>query len=143
MATITKTISIDAPPEKVFAYIDEPSNNIDWIVGMTDMRDLVGAGVGRHFQWTFKMAGLPLKAESTTVEHVASKRLVTKSKGGIVSTWSADLESEGEGTKLTMEIDYTIPVPVLGKLAENLVLKRNESELELSLQNIKDAVEAG
>ncbi len=37
--------------------------------------------------------------------------------------------------------DYTIPVPVLGKLAEQLVLKRNQREADLSMQNIKERLE--
>lgn len=40
-----------------------------------------------------------------------------------------------------MEIDYTIPVPVLGKLAEKLVLKRNERESATNVQNIKERME--
>ena len=43
--------------------------------------------------------------------------------------------------KLDSEIDYTIPVPVLGKLAEKLVLKRNERESNLNSQNIKERME--
>jgi hypothetical protein len=40
-----------------------------------------------------------------------------------------------------MDIDYTIPVPVLGKLAENLVFKRNQREAAMSLENIKERLE--
>ena len=42
---------------------------------------------------------------------------------------------------LDLEVEYTIPVPVLGKLAEKLVLKRNEQEADLWMQNIKDRLE--
>jgi hypothetical protein len=38
-------------------------------------------------------------------------------------------------------LDYTIPVPVLGKLAEQLVLKRNQREADLSMENIKERLE--
>jgi hypothetical protein len=40
-----------------------------------------------------------------------------------------------------MDVDYTIPVPVLGKLAEKLVLKRNQREMVLNNQNIKERLE--
>jgi hypothetical protein len=52
------------------------------------------------------------------------------------------LEPHGDGTTLTIDVDYTIPIPVLGKLAEKLVLKRNERELELALENVKDTLES-
>ena len=42
---------------------------------------------------------------------------------------------------MKLEIEYTIPVPVLGKLAEKIVLKRNEREADLALINIKEKME--
>ena len=40
-----------------------------------------------------------------------------------------------------VETEYTIPVPVLGKLAEKLVLKRNRRESDMSMENIKERLE--
>lgn len=45
------------------------------------------------------------------------------------------------GTKLDFEVDCTIPVPVLGKLAEKLVIKRNQREAQLSMENVKERME--
>jgi hypothetical protein len=50
----------------------------------------------------------------------------------------APLES---GTKLGLDVDYTIPVPVLGKLAEKVVFKRNQREAQMSMENIKGTME--
>ena len=58
------------------------------------------------------------------------------------STWAADVEPEGDGTRLTMKVEYTIPIPVLGKLAEHLVSKQNQRNLESSMENIKHMLEA-
>ena len=43
---------------------------------------------------------------------------------------------------LTTEIEYSVPVPVLGRLAEALVVKMNEREAELVLANLKSRMEA-
>ena len=45
------------------------------------------------------------------------------------------------GTTVDVETEYTIPVPVLGKLAEKLVLKRNQRESEMGLANLKERLE--
>ena len=45
------------------------------------------------------------------------------------------------GTKVEAEIEYTIPVPVLGKMAEKLVLKRNEREVDMWMENLKERLE--
>jgi carbon monoxide dehydrogenase subunit G len=142
MTTIEKSISISAPVEKVFQYIDDPANDPEWMIGLMEVHDVQGeAGVGRHFRWTFKMVGVPLKGESTTIEHVPNRRTVTESRGQVSSTWAADVRPQGSGTELTMKVDYTIPIPVLGKLAEQLILKRNERNLEISMQNIRETLE--
>ena len=142
METFEKSIIINALPEKVFEYIDDPMSDPEWMIGMVEVHEVEGLpGVGRHFHWTFKMVGIPLKGQSTTIEHVPNRRTVTESQGGVSSTWAADVESKGEGTKLTMKVEYAIPIPVLGKLAEHLISKQNQRNLESSMENIKQMLE--
>jgi hypothetical protein len=38
-------------------------------------------------------------------------------------------------------VDYTIPVPVLGKLVEKLVVKRNQRDADTWVENIKERME--
>jgi len=88
------------------------------------------------------MAGIRLEGSTETTEFVENQRVVTRSKGGIESTITYDFKPEGEGTRLAVEVDYVVPVPVLGKLAEALILKLNEREAETTLANLKDRLEA-
>jgi hypothetical protein len=113
----------------------------EWMVGMTEVMDVTGSGVGQHYLWKYKMAGVPLHGESTISEHVPNERRVAESKGGITSTFTFTFAPHEGGTKLDIDVDYTIPIPVLGKLAEKLVLKRNQREMELNSQNIKERLE--
>lgn len=41
-----------------------------------------------------------------------------------------------------MKVDYTIPIPVIGKLAEHLISKQNKRNIESSMENIKQMLEA-
>ena len=77
-----------------------------------------------------------------TAQGPENERLVVENKAGIPSIFTWTFAPHESGTTLNMEVDYTIPVPVLGKLAEAVVLKRNEREADLWMQNIKEAVEA-
>ena len=75
METVKSSITINAAPEKVFEYIDNPLNDPEWMIGMIEVDEVEGLpGVGRHFHWTFKMVGIPLKGQSTTIEHVPNRR---------------------------------------------------------------------
>ncbi len=141
MPTINKSISISAPVEKVFAYVTDPMTGPEWFVGMTEVTDVTGSGVGQHSRWTYSMIGIPFHGESKFTEYVPNQRSVSKQEGGITSTITYTFAPHEGGTKLGMDIDYTIPVPVLGKLAEKIVFKRNQREAQLSMENIKERME--
>jgi len=141
MPKINNSINISAPVEKVFAYIDDPLTSLEWFVGMTEVTDVTGSGVGQHFHWKYNMVGIPLRGETTVSEHVPNERRVVEGKGGVTSTFTFTFAPHEGGTKLGMDIDYTIPVPVLGKLAEKLVFKRNQREAQMSMENIKERLE--
>lgn len=127
--------------EKVFNYIDDPVTGIDWMPSMMNVKDVSGSGVGKFHRWTYKMAGVLLEGETTVTEHIPNERIVTQSKGGVTSTFTFDFEAHNGGTMLKLVIEYTIPVPVIGKLAEKIVLKRNEREADLAMANIKETME--
>jgi uncharacterized membrane protein len=141
MATVTKSINISASVEKVFAYVSDPMNTPEWISSVIEVTDVTGSGVGQHYRWRYNMAGVPLKGETTVTEEIPNKRRVTEGKGGILSTWTFTFEPHDGGTKFGINLEYTIPVPVLGKLAEKLVLKRNEREADTAMENVKDKME--
>ncbi len=142
MARIHKSVEIKAPVKEVYAYIDDPEKNPEWMASMIEVSNVTGSGVGKHFDWTYKMAGIRLRGESTFTEDVPEKRIVAETKGGAESTWVYTFEQRKDITVLDLDIDYKIPVPVLGKLAEKVLLKRNERETDLNLMNIKEKLEA-
>jgi len=82
------------------------------------------------------------QGESTITEYVPDTKVVHKSKGGIASTWTWTFEPENGGTKVNLTVEYTIPVPVLGKFAERLVLRQNEREADLGMASLKARLEA-
>ncbi len=141
MTKINKAIEISAPVEKVFAYAADPMSTPEWIVGVMEARDVTGSGKGLRFGWTYKMLGIPFQGETVRADHVLNERIVDESKGGIPSTLTWTFTPVQSGTKVAVEIDYTIPVPVLGKMAEKLVMKRNEREVDMWLENLKERLE--
>ena len=141
MAKVERSITINAPVEKVFNYIEDPMNNPEWVPSIMEITDVSGSGVGKHHRWTYKMAGVLLKGETTFTEHIPNERIVSQSKGGVTSTWIFSFKTQDGGTMMELDIEYTIPIPVLGKIAEKIVLKRNEREADLAISNIKEKME--
>lgn len=143
MAKVEKAITISAPVEKVFGYVNEPINLPEIWPSMVEAKDVqrLPSG-GTSFRWVYKMAGMRFKGTSEDTEVVANQRLVSKSKGGIESTITWTFQPEAGGTKVTFEAEYTVPIPLLGKMAETFIVKQNEHEAELLLANLKARMEA-
>jgi carbon monoxide dehydrogenase subunit G len=144
MVRVEKSISIKAPVSKIFDYMADPKSNLEFIPGMMDVRDIheTENHIGTHFLWTYKMAGLRFEGETTVLEWVKNEKVVTQSKGGIHSTWFFTYRTTGDGTVLSLEVEYEVPIPVLGRLAEAAIRKQNERETELMLSNIKARMES-
>lgn len=137
-----RSITINAPVEKVFKYIEDPMNTPDWLPSAMESTDVSGSGVGKHYRYSYKMAGVLLKGEATITEHIPNERIVLQAEGGgSTSTWSYSFKMHDGATMMKLDVEYTIPVPVLGKLAEQLVLKRNEREADLAMANLKEIME--
>ena len=141
MAKVERSITIKAPVEKVFSYISNPKNELEFVPSITDIRDVKGQGVGMRYGWTYKMMGISFKGESEVIEYTPNERYVHRSSGGIVSTWTYSFKAEGGGTRLDLEVEYTIPVPVLGKIGERLVLRGSQREADYAMANLKDILE--
>lgn len=144
MPKIERNITISAPVEKVFTYINDPELNPEWLPSMIEVKDvnMTEQGVGSRFKWVYKMAGIRFNGETTTIEYVPNQRIVVQSKVGINSKWSWTFEPYNNGTRLSLVVEYTIPIPVLGKLAEAVVLKQNEKEADAATVNIKAKMES-
>ena len=72
---------------------------------------------------------------------VANERVVSESKGGIEASQLWTFEPEEGGTKVTAAMEYTVPVPLLGKLAERFIVRMNQNEGEVIAANLKARLE--
>ena len=141
MPSYENSIVIDAPLSDVFSYANDPKTFPDWVQGMIDVRDVIGTGEGQQYEWTFKMVGIQFRGQSVAVNYVQDECAAYQSIGMIESIWTNIVESSDGGTKLTIKVDYSIPAPVLGKLAEALTLRRNKRGLDATLLNAKEVLE--
>jgi ribosome-associated toxin RatA of RatAB toxin-antitoxin module len=144
MPKIEKSTTINAPVKKVFEYVSNAELMPEWLPGMVEVKNVNSTeeGVGSTYKWIYKMAGIRFEGESISEEYMPEKKMVTRSKGSINSLWTWNFEPQNNGTKIELVIDYTIPMPVLGKIAEAIVLKQNIREADLALANIKAKMES-
>ena len=142
MASWKDSILIHAPPQDVFAYVDDPRELPTWLPSMIEVRNVIGTGLGQQYEYTYKMGGLQLRGTNIVIEHVPNERGLHQVIGMISALWDYSVEPHPEGTLLNIEVEYSIPIPVLGRLAERLAVKQNAASFELALINVKDVMEA-
>jgi uncharacterized membrane protein len=142
MAKVKRSVLVDAPVEKVYNYLVDYKNQPDWIPSTVEVWDASEPGVGQTFKWKYKMAGILIEGETTMTELVPNKRIGFKTSGAVASEWLMVIDAKEGGTEVELNIEYTIPVPVLGKVAEKIVLKRNEKETDLAMENIRMTLES-
>lgn len=138
MAIIGEAVTINAPVEKIFNYISTPTNLPEFwpsLVEVTDVQSLPTGGYKARY--VYKMAGMHFKGTGEYTEIVPNESIVIVSKGGIGSVQTWMFRSKANQTRVTLTIDYKIPIPLLGKLASLLVEKMNEHELTLILLNLR------
>lgn len=136
------SIEIHSSVAKIFAYLDEPMNLPEWMPGMVEVRNVIGKGAGQQYEGSYKMGGVVFHGQSTVIEYALNDYAVHQSIGGINSTWGFRLEPSEHGTRLTLDAEYSIPIPIVGRLAERILLRRNEREFHLALENVKELMEA-
>jgi uncharacterized protein YndB with AHSA1/START domain len=143
MANVERSVVIHAPVEKVFSYASDPAHLPEFWPSMQEVNDIqpLESG-GHHFRWVYQMAGMRFEGTSDDVEYLPNQQLIQKGKGGIESTITWTFQSETGGTRVTFLAEYVVPVPLLGRLAEAVIVKVNEHETEVLLANLKATVEA-
>ncbi len=142
MAKVQKQILIHAPVDKVFAFMNDPRNLPQIWPSMVEVKHALLNSIGGYdFEWVYKMGGMQFHGESKTTEYVPNQRTVTESAKGIDSRFVWDYKAEGHNTRLTVEVEYKVPIPLIGKLAETIIVRQNEHEAETMLNNLKDRME--
>lgn len=142
MAKFHKTLTINAPVNKVFTFMDDPRNLAGIWPSLVEVRDVKESQMGGYdYAWTYKMAGARIDGASVVTEYEANHRIVTRSKSGIENQISWTLEAADGGTRFTADAEYKVPVPLLGKLAEAVIVKQNDREFDTVCENLKNRME--
>jgi ribosome-associated toxin RatA of RatAB toxin-antitoxin module len=143
MATLNKSIIINASVEKVFKYTTDQSNLPEIWPSLIENKvvERLPNG-GTKAQFVYKMAGMRFEGISIDTEFIPNQRVVSKTEEGVQSEMTWEYQSEGEATKVNFRVEYTVPIPLLGKLAEAFIVKQNEHEAETLLANLKARMEA-
>lgn len=142
MATIIEEITVNSYVGTVFDFLLKPGNLLRVWPSLVNIKseNAIPSG-GYSFYWQYRMGGILLSGTGKHTDVALNNWIVVETTGAIFCKITFALRSEGNHTKLFMTVDYKIPIPVLGWLAENTIVKMNEDEVDMILVNIKHLLE--
>jgi uncharacterized membrane protein len=122
MEHIRDEIRIEAPVDRVWAFLCDTSRWHDWMP-RGEFSDFSGPydQVGTTYAWKMKMVGFEMKGTGTVVEVEPLKLIHEHTDEGPQDTYYR-FEPEGDATRLIVESDYEIPGYIPGFL-KNLMSK--------------------
>ena len=138
MARVDKEITFSAPLEKVFNYVNDSGNLPEFWPSLVEIKELqLLPNGGYSSRWVYKMAGIRFEGTSECVDIVPNQYIVAETKGGVNSTITWTFRSMEDVTRVTFTVEYKIPIPLLGRLAETVIQMMNEQEGDLIMANLK------
>lgn len=147
MARLKKSISINAPVDKVHNTARDPHGWPTWYAGLGEEEEVQGdGGPGTKATHRYTMAGVGFSVETEVTEDRTNDDgscFHRNEFSGPLNGWQTwEYRPTDGGTEVTVEIDYTVPGKVLGKFADKLIVeKMQEREVQESLERLKLLVE--
>jgi carbon monoxide dehydrogenase subunit G len=146
MGRISGSIDIDAPLEVCWAINADASRLTEWNPAILEVRDVSGPldRVGTTYTGVIKAMGRRFdgRNEVTAVEPMRSVTTAGTGVGGAKARVRAEFARRGEGTRVTVSIDYDLPGGVFGGIAEKLFATRQlEEQLTASNKGFKALAE--
>lgn len=118
MPKVSHESVVDAPREKVFAYVNDYRNTPELMTGMSKFEPTTEQteGLGSIFDATMKFGPKAIETQLKCTEWVDGEKIVMTSISGfsVQTSWSF-ADAGADQTKVTIEFDYSLPGGLAGK----------------------------
>jgi carbon monoxide dehydrogenase subunit G len=139
MAEIHKSTTVAEPIEKVFEIVDDPANLPKYVPNVHDVVDVRRSEgrIGDSFRVIYKVLGVTFDEKFTVTDYERPNRFKSTFAGGMNGTFAWTFEPQGEGTKISVDVEYQLAGGPVGKAVDSLMLQRvNEKTIEDTLKNL-------
>ncbi len=138
MGDVSKSIFINAPYEKVYAFCRNPMTWSHWYANLLGPDKVTGDGsVGTTVEMRYTMLGIHVPITITVMEDTMYYRRF-KLSGAIKGDQAVDYVPSSDGTEVVITTTYSIPSSVLEKIAETKIIEKLvENALIHTLKNLK------
>lgn len=142
MVEVTRSIHIDAAPEKVYELWSHYENFPHFMSNVVEVRDLGN----RRSHWVVRgPAGSEFQFNSVLTEQSRPRRLAWRSEPGaeIEQSGSVEFQSSRGGTRVTVRMSYVPPAGAIGHGLAAMIGADPERRMEEDLARMKAVIERG
>ena len=132
---VDKTIHIDAPREEVYRFLTDAGASRRFFPGHFEVQDLGGG----HVRWGTTFAGSQFTCEEVVTEDLANEKVSWQSTPDSLVQYegTARFEPEGDGTRLSVHLNWNPPGGSLGEIAARVFGVEPKAMLDEGLKRTK------
>jgi uncharacterized membrane protein len=145
MGLMHSRIRIDAPPEKVFDFVD------DWRNATIYLRRLVGwepvdpdkaHEAGAVYRVALQAGPTRLNGKLEVTDYERPTKISIRSLEGprVVGGWT--FAPDGDGTNVSLSAEFDLPGGIAGRLVGSFVGRNGQRDLDESLRELKRRIES-
>ena len=135
------TVVIDAPVEKVFAYLTDLSKYPEWMDADETISNIQGQGLGTTYDWEIALGTTVFRGKTLIVDYIENRKLVNKSWGDVKATNTYLFMPENGKTRFTFHQNATVVTPGMTRGEWDAVVKARKGQFEEYLQKAKRILE--
>ena len=119
--TVDAQTHIANTPQAVMHFLGDVRNRQQYISALQEITLLQGGDEPLSQQWRWKFAALGLEFAGTArcTQFEAGQTYAFETEGEAKSSWLYRAEAEGNGTRLSLHVEYSLPDEVLSHLPPN------------------------
>jgi len=145
MPRVDERITIDRPPEEVFAFVTTPENDYLWVgTAVERRREPEGPiGVGSKIHAVDRFLGRRIESTLEITEHEPSSRSTIRLRGPISAEGTYEVAALGGRTSFrwTLEAEPGLGGLYLGRITDPLVTFMFRRRVRFDLRNLKEVLE--
>lgn len=143
---IVNIVDIEATPEEVFSWLDDPERAKEWMTGVTrsEFIEKTPEKVGTTFHEYIEKDGRGIEMLDTVTEYVPDERFAVHLESDIntVDVVFSLADREG-GTRLTQEVDLRLKgaLGAMGLFLESSIRKKVQAQAQREFAGLKQLCE--
>ena len=145
MARVDNSIDIQAPGEKVFAYIADLSARPQWVkwAKSVEVTSREKEGVGTTDRMVIQVVLRKEHVEGVVTEYTPGRLVAHRLTKGMDLTERLSVADLASGAKVNWAVEYTPPLGLLGKIVDFLLMATLMDQLmKDSLLDLKEEMES-